>query len=566
MIATGGSRTIKTSLDGVNWTDVSSGNGDEIPGLTGQPDPVIDWFDADSTANYTSTAKSGGSVATVTPEPDLSRITLSGGSGALYLYTSLTDNDVDLIVDMDQSDAGGLVWRYVDASNYYELAAHDDSSTSGFVNQLRLYKVVGGTRSLIGSASTVVWPRSTRGKSPYKRIRVTMLASTITIYFDGLVMQTATDSTFTSGKCGLRNDGGTSRYYQFRLQQIGDYVSGNPVGDIVTSQFLYTQIALSTTDPAVNPQIADLTTSAYSPSISRGKLVPQLHDPSKPFAIPYNQEMDTLVSDSGDYYWDVAGGQLIFAARHTTPAPWCVHSSDMLFTPTVRPTNSADQYRNRQNITNCIDTVDVSDEQKIADGTASSWQMAYPLYSAPTVTVQGIVKTVGQQGIDTGKDFYWQPASASISQDSSAARIPSGYVLSFDYTGQFTRTVTRDNLAEQARRRLVEKGTSGIVEMTEDGKGMLASAAETYADGLLERFANNNSVEIAFSTHRSGLVKGQVASFFVDEHHLNDRQMLITKVTDIGEMKADGTILYEYQITATDGSVTNPWSTLSLKK
>ena len=549
--------TILANVPGIIASTNSNTN--TIPGLTGQPDPTIDIFTVNSSANYTNTAKSGGSVSTVAYDTANSRITLSGGSGGLYLYTAINDNDVDLIADMDESDAGGLVWRFVDTNNYYELGAYDDSSSSGFTNQLRLYKVVAGTRSLIGSASVISWPRSTPGSSPYKRIRVTMLGTTITVYFDGTVMQTATDSTFASGQMGLRNDGGTSRYYQLRLQAVGDYVSGTPAGDIVTSDFVYTQVTLSTTDPTVNPRIQDLTTTANSPSVGNGLVIPQLHDPTKPFAAFYNAEMDSLAQSSGDFYWAVNSNALSFVGRQAVPAPWCLHSADLLFTPTVKPTFSADLYRNRMKITNCLGTVTITGEQKIADGTASSWQMAYPLYSEPSINVQGVFKTVGVQGGTVIADFYWQAASNSISQDPSAAKIPSGYVISVDYTGQFPTTVVRDNLPEQEARKSVENNT-GIIEMIEDGKQMLVSAAQIYADGLLARNANNNTVEIVVTTQRSGLQKGQVVPVFLEEFNINNAQLLITNVATIGEQRADGTILYQWTITATNGPNLSKWS------
>jgi hypothetical protein len=310
----------------------------------------------------------------------------------------------------------------------------------------------------------------------------------------------------------------------------------------------------------VTPSIQDLTTSAHSPQIARGALIPQLHDPSKPFATPFNAEMDTIAAASGDFWWNVdSTSSLSFAARNATPAPWCLHSSDLLFTPNVTPTNGADLYRNRQNITNCIDLVTVSGEQKIADGTATSWQMAYPLYSAPTIVVQGVTKTVGVQGVDSGKDFYWQAASNGISQDSAATKIPSGYLLQFGYIGQFTRTVTVNNLSGQAARLTIEGGT-GIVEATEDGKGMLASNATVYANGLLSKHGNNNTCEFIGSTQRSGLVPGQLLSVFVSEHSLNNAQLLIVKVTTIGQQQLDGSVLYEYQIDATSGPNISKWS------
>jgi hypothetical protein len=571
---TGTTAGLKTSLDGINFTTATSGA--SIPGLNGQSDPIIDLFDSDSSANYTATltasasyalrafggavplSGSGGSWIYDTAN---SRIIGTGGPESLYLYNAITDDDIDVITDMDESDAGGLVWRYVDANNYYELAAHDDSSSSGFTNQLRLYKVLSGTRTLLGSASAITWYRNTPDTSPYKRIRVTMLSNVITVYFDGTQMQQYTDgSPLAGGKCGLRNDGGTSRYYQLRIQQQGDYVSGTPAGDVVTSKFIYTEQDLSTTDPSVSPQVLDVTTSARSPKIATGALIPQLHDPSKPFAEFFNIEMDTLAKLSGDYFHNVdKDGELTFNERHATPALFCIHSTDLKFTPQVSPTNAADLYRNRQIITNTVSLVTVDGEEKVADGSASSWSMKYPVYSAPEVTVGGVTKTVGVQGVDTGKDFYWQAGSVSIGQDASADVIPSGTVLSFSYVGQYPDKVTRDNLPEQAARRLVEGG-SGIVTAIEDGKGMLSSQAIVKADGLLDRHKRNDTVQVIATTERPGLESGMVAPHFMPEHHLNNRQLLITKVTRTGYMSAGGNTTYQYTYTATDGPNLSNWS------
>jgi hypothetical protein len=556
----GTSVAVATSLDGgATWNATTSGSG--IPGLTGQPLPTIDVFISNTGANYTTTNISGGSVSTVTYDTANSRITMVGGTGGLYLYSLLSLVDIDVLCDMDRSDAGGLVWCFVNASNYYELGAYDDTASGGFTNQLRLYKVASGVRSLLGSASVITWPRATAGTSPNKRIRVTMLSSVISVYFDGTLVQSYTDgSPLGAGLVGLRNDGGTSRYYQLRIQPQGAYVSGVPIGDSLTAGSVYTQVTLSTTDPAVTPQLLDLTTSARSPQIATGALITQLHDPKKPFAAFYNAEMAALTKASGDYYWQVdQTSALTFVERHATPAPFCLQSADLLNTPSVQPNNAADLYRNRQTITNCVGVTGTLTETKIADGSANSWSMAYPLYSAPVITVSGVSKTIGVQGVDTGKDFYWQANSPTIGQDSGAAKIPSGYVNSFTYIGQFPTQVTADNLPEQAARALIETGTTGIVEAVEDGLGMLASNALIYANGLLARFGNNNTVEIIATTLRSGLAQGQIIPVFIPEFGINNAQLLIVKVTTDGYLQSDGSVLYEYTIDATSGPNISNW-------
>jgi hypothetical protein len=568
--------SVSTSLDGINFTPAT--NGSSIPGLTGQPDPIIDLFNTDTHLSYTTI---GG--ASWTEDTANSRITASGGVDSLYLYSAVSASEIDVMTVMDKSDAGGLVWNYT-TNNYYELVCFDDSSSSGTTNQLKLYRIASGVRTQIGS-SVISWARSTLGSSPYKTIRVTMLKGVITVYFDGTALITYTDgSPLSAGLCGLRNDGGTSRYYQLRIGQQGQYVSGNPQGDIVTGQFIYTQTTLNTSDPATNPQQIDLFTSARSPLVGTGGLVKQLHDPTKPFATFFNDEMTTLAQTSlitgetSTYWWHInssdSPGTLTFTSRQTNPAPFALYSSDFLYQPSimsaggssagatgVKASTSADLYRNRQTIINVTGLKTINNEEKIADGTATSWSLAYPLHSAPTITVQGVTKTVGVLGVDSAKDFYYQVGSTSVSQDTSATILQAGYILSFSYVGEYPTSVTVDNTAEQAIRKSIEGGT-GIVESVFDGQGITADDAQTYAQGLLAQYGNNDTIEILAVTSRPGLKVGMLVSMFIPEHNINNVQLLIVKVSTGAYVQVDGTVKYEFMIDATNGANLNNWSTV----
>lgn len=563
-----------TSIDGVSLTDVSSQNGGTIPGITSQGTVQTDLWTSDTSANYTNTHKTGGSNATATYDTSNSRVTLSGGSGGLYLLNAVSSNKVDVLCDQDKSDAGGLCWCYVDSSNYYEVGVYDDSSSGGFTNSLRLYKVASNVRSLLGSAS-ISFPRSTAGTSPYHRTRVTMASGVINVYFDSTApVITYTDgSPLAAGLAGLRNDGGTSRYYQLRVQALGDYNGGTPVGDIVTSTFVYTKQSLSTTDPTVSPQILDLTTAVRSPSVDTGEVITQLHDPSKPFAEYFNRDLDTISQASGDYHWNVdLNKYLSFNLRGAKVSPWCLYSTDLLFAPGVTPAGSADLYCNQVKVTNVIFQTAVQTEQKVADGSATSWQMAYPLYSAPTIIINGVTQTVGIQGQDTGKAFYWQSGSASIGQDSTATKLANGTIINFSYVGQYFDTVTVNNLTEQAARAAVEKN-SGIVCRIVDGstvlgiggQNMTQAQATTYAQGLLARFGVNNAINLTATTtsdrlgSRPAPFLGMLMPTFLPEYQVNNTQLLVTKVTTTATQKADGNVLYYYAIEATNGANLSNW-------
>jgi hypothetical protein len=786
IIPAGTAATVYIGTDGINFPSAVT-SGSTIPGLTTQPSPTIDTFNTNTSANYTNTSKSGGSAATVAYDLTKSRITLTGGSGGLYLNSAISSADIVMCV-MDKSDTGGPAWCFVDQSNFYYLVIADDHASVGTPNQMTLYRagysaliesdaplayyrvgeasgtsaadssghgntgtyagsgvtyaqagaisgdtntavlfngstgkmtlptsvnpetgsftfecwikvsaypgggtsilanyntpssnigagfgmntsgqvnwtVVNGSGSfvsitssaittgvyhhlvgtydgttskfyfdgsLVGSTTTtfsanttdaiqvgsspyndyhpgyvdevaiystalsasrvtahynaattppstqlaaaaISWPRSTAGTSPYKCIRVTILSGVITAYFDGTqILQYTDGAPLGAGKAGLFNNGGTSRYYQLRVQPQGSYVSGTPAGDVVTGGFIYTKQALSTTDPSVSPQLPSLTTSARSPQIATGALIPQLHDPSKPFAALYSTEVTSLASTSGDFFTRVADdGSVTFTERFATPAPFCLYSTDLLYKPMlggatngVQATNSADLYRNQVIVTNTTSLVVITNEEKIADGTATSWNLAYPLYTAPKIIVAGVTKTVGVKGVDTGKDLYWQFGNNTITQDSGASKISSGYILSFSYTGQYADQVIVNNYAEQAARAAVEKNT-GIVVAIVDGQGMLSSNAINYAQGLLSQNGSNNTVEVIATTSRLGaelLDVGQVVPVFFPELNLNNVQLLIMKLTRTGYQLSDGSVRYEYTIDASDGPNLNRWA------
>lgn len=577
------SRALAVSTDGSGntWTDVTGQNGGTIPILNSSGAVLTDVFTSNTSANYTSTSKTGGSTASVTYDTVNSRATLSGGSGALYLSSSITTSNIDILCDQGESDAGGLAWCEVDTSNYYELGVYDDSSSGGFTNQLRLYKVLSNTRSLLSSAS-IVFHRSTPGTSPYHRTRVVMQSGVITVSFDGVQVISYTDgSPLAPGKCGLRNDGGTSRYYQFRAQALGDYVSGTPAGDIVSGKFLYTKIAPSSSDATTTPQILTLTTSVRSPDIDAGPIIPLLHIQTYPVSVMLNNEFDTLAKASGDYHWNVDRGtqptftsQLSFNQRGAKVAPFCLYSTDLLFTPKVTPSGSADLYRDMETIYNCVQTITVTNEPFAADGTTTSWSMAYPLYSAPTIVINNVVQSIGVSGVDTGRGFYWTPNSTSITQDSSATALTAGTIGFVSYTGIGARqSVTASNAAGQAAQATLEQN-SGIVEHVLDGSSvfgltslpMTVAQAQTYAQGLLNRYSYNNAIDLVASTTsdllagRPAPVCGQLLPVFLPEFSVNNQQLLVVKVTKSGVQKADGNVLYQYDIEATNGANLQNWT------
>jgi hypothetical protein len=560
-IPTNTSLTVQTTQDLSTYHTVgSSGAGEALTYWTNQPAATQDLFNSNTLSNYTNTNKSGGSVASVTYTIASSNITLAGGSGALYLNNAITTADVDILCDMDESDAGGLVWRETSTSNYYELGVYDASSSGGFTNQLRLYKVSSGTRSLLGSASAITFTRGT-----FHRPRVTMQGGLINIYWDGTCVQSYLDtSPLGSGACGLRNDGGTSRYYQLWIQPLGVNLSG---------QALWTKVTMTTTDPSVMPQLFTLVACIRGPSIATGATISQLHPVTKPFAAYYSTEIDTAVQASGDFYWYVdKWKQLRFGPRLARLGAFPVQSTAdpanssgyLLYLPQVTVLSSADLFRSQQIINNVNGLVTPPPEVKSADGSTTSWTMGYPLYSAPTITINGQGATVGLQGVDNNRQFYWQPQSASISYDSSLPKLPNGTILVFTYVGSSTVNVILNNSSSQTVQAALEQN-SGIVAaiqsaLSNNVLGMTTAQATTFGNGLLSRNGNNNTIELTGTTRYPGLVPGTVIPLFLPEMmNTWNAQIPIVKMTTTAFQGQNG-LMYIYSIDATNGANQTNWT------
>ena len=550
--------TTAISTDGVNFTNVSSGA--SLPGIFSQPSPTIDIFATNTSANYTSTARTGGATGAWTFDTGNSRLVATSGTNAILLNTAISRADVDFFADLDRSDAGGLVWRFADASNFYYLLIGDTLASTGTKNAVTLYKVVANVQTQLGTAaiSYTVGPtivNFTRGT--YHRFRVTMLGSAITVYCDGQSLLTATDASLSSaGQIGLYNNGGSvgSRYYQLWIIQVGDNIGGSPAGDIVTADFVYTKQTLTTTDPTATPQVEDLTTYALTPSINAGVTIP---------AINYNasyigKNFDDLAKQS-NYAWYFQNGSFVFGGTNAVAAPWILQSSpyglvttnDLEVNGDLQLDVGNDLYRNRQIIVGALNTLTAS-ATLTADGNTRSFTLGYPLAAAPTITVNGISQTVGTKG-SSGFQWYWAYNDPVIVQDAGQTVLPAGQLLSVpNYSGLYAVNVTVDRTAAQSTLAPLENGT-GIVENVADytGKNLSYSAAVTLANQLLSRYGITGR-SLTFDTTRSGLALGQMLSIQLPEHGISNGQFLIVQIEMRLQKNVSDQQIWWYKVTASE--------------
>lgn len=546
------------STDGVTWTDMSGQNGGTITPINGEPDPTVDLFAVDSSTTYTSSNQTGGASATWTYDTANSRLVATGGTNAIFYNNNIAQTEMDLLCDLDQSDAGGLVFCFVDQSDFYALVVGDDHASVGTPNRLTLYKVASNVQTQLAQA-TISFVRGT-----FHRIRATNLSGVITCYVDGTTEITYTDaSPLGAGNVGLWQNGGTTgaRFYQFWIQPKGDNLNQT------WPTYLYTRQRLGTSDTTVTPQVLDMTVTVHSGTIDPGVVIP---------SADYRQtvvskNLDDLAKQSNYAWWIDQNKVMYFQHRVALPAPWILYSTkqgisvDLEVDSNLQVEVNNDLYRNRQVLTNVINSGSFTDTFK-GDGKTTSFTLRYPVTvgTVPVVTLDNAGQTLLKKGV-TGAQWYYAEGDATIAQDSSGTVLGTGDTLSVSYTGTYLTNVTVDNTAAQTALAVVEGG-SGIVEIVEDvsQKNMQYAAALVYGQQLLTRYGVAGRT-ITFGTVRSGLQVGQILACFIPEENVWNMQALIVTIDvtlETAQVNGVTSNLYYYLVTASELPNKGSWEKL----
>ncbi|KPV42025.1 hypothetical protein [Alicyclobacillus ferrooxydans] len=174
-------------------------------------------------------------------------------------------------------------------------------------------------------------------------------------------------------------------------------------------------------------------------------------------------------------------------------------------------------------------------ESRLGDGQTTTWQLTYPIAKyvsyanasqltpqTPTVSVNGVAKTVGQDGIDTGMDFYISTGQNYITQAQGATPLASGDVLTVTYTYWIPLIIQQQVDASIAQ--------FGVFEgaMTDSSQTNTATAV-AMVQGQLQQHAWP-IVYAACDSWEPTFASGQNVQFNLPDHGLNDQWMRVTQV------------------------------------
>ncbi len=177
--------------------------------------------------------------------------------------------------------------------------------------------------------------------------------------------------------------------------------------------------------------------------------------------------------------------------------------------------------------------------------------------------LNGAIVTVGELGVEHGKNFYFTTGSPSIIQDATNTVLLSTDILTISYNGGIDYTAIANDVAQQQLIASLDH-SSGIIATTESGKGTLQAVplmrvdADALAQARLTQYAKL-ATAFQFSTLREGLAAGQYLTVFFPEGKIINHQYFITGIQASTMLKSDGGILYTYDVSCTDGAIIGSW-------
>ncbi len=243
---------------------------------------------------------------------------------------------------------------------------------------------------------------------------------------------------------------------------------------------------------------------------------------------------------------------LHFFDRATNAAPFNI--TDALNNArAVKVSRPKDRYRNRQFVRGSNALSDYRTETFAGDGSRREFFVTFPMQTVPTVKVNGIVKTVGIRGIDSGKDWYWSQGSDAISQDTSGAVLRAGDTLTVIYRFLYPVLLVKEDSTQISARQAVEGGTGVYEDLEEDSSVEDFTTAETLSLARLRQYGVIPTV-VTYETDNDGLRSGQLQTIQIAKHNLNGSFLIESvSVKDIS-----GKFL-RYEVKAVSGERIGGW-------
>jgi hypothetical protein len=212
-----------------------------------------------------------------------------------------------------------------------------------------------------------------------------------------------------------------------------------------------------------------------------------------------------LCEASPGFNWSIGfDKKLNFYHRETFKAETIINSDFVHYNFNIKET--LNEYRNVQYLEGGLKKTVLQSNYVPSpkpDGTSRDFTLRFPVAEEPIVETNiggagWVTKTIGINGINTGKDFYYTYNSKTISQDSSGTVLGTSDLIRVTYYGLTTVRMAYEDITQIADRKAVEKDSSGRYEHFFTDKTIESTlAAANYCKGLITKYSDNKVVELS---------------------------------------------------------------------
>ena len=273
--------------------------------------------------------------------------------------------------------------------------------------------------------------------------------------------------------------------------------------------------------------------------------------------IKCSQALDQLKELTG-FIWNIdSDDQLNFYSRQSNLAPYQL-DDNVQHSKFVHERNM-DQYRNTNYVRGGLSQTSLQEDQIPSpkpDGASRTFTFRYPLASVPVLRVNSITVNpddIGVNGVDTGKKWYYNYNSDTITQDTSETVLSTTDAIDGDIIGLRQLFIEVEDAVEIDTRK-TQEGGSGIYEYLSIEKSInTTDQGIEFGNSQIEIYGTIQDY-ITFDTTISGLEAGQLLKCVKIGYNINE-DFLIESVI----MKPDGPKNIKYSVKALDGASIGGW-------
>jgi hypothetical protein len=266
--------------------------------------------------------------------------------------------------------------------------------------------------------------------------------------------------------------------------------------------------------------------------------------------VPASQAFDEIAELAGYIWYIDYAKRLHFTPKDRNTAPFAI-GDDTQNWRNLKISESRDLYRNRQIVRAGTALTDERTDTVIAtEADQKLFEVSYPIGTASAVTVNGVAKTLGVNGLHEGRDYYWSYGSNVLTAEVAPG---AGARVALTYQGLFPILVDERIDAEILARRALEGGT-GVYEAIADDP---AINVQTVAVQKALAYLRKHGVipqTIRFETDRPGLRPGQLLPVRVATAGLDDNYL----IESVNMRDVQGAV-NRYQVTAVSGDALGGW-------